>query len=190
MGTHHQGSATIAQIPNQFIGRFELGAGWLVAIEIAYEANAQPDVVHIIAVNVATVDLTAPAIANLDPAIARRRSVSNDKMVSQSVPHSPHSPVIIIERARVPLPRPAIVHDDKFPASASHRRSPDCLNVRTGQITIIDRLARPGPETTARWRGWWRFETLFSLQARFLDRDIGRQRGLRQGNSRNRTWTR
>ena len=70
MRTHHQGSATIPQIANQFFGGFELGAGWLIAIEIAYEANAEPDVVHIIAVNVATIDLSAPAIANLDPAIA------------------------------------------------------------------------------------------------------------------------
>lgn len=190
MRTHRQGAATVPQIPNQLVARFELGPRRLVAIEIAHQANAEPDVVHVIAVNVASVHLAAPAISNLDPAVARRRSVSDDEMVGQSIPHSPHFAVIIIERASIALPCPAVVNNDEFPARALHRRSPDCLDVRAREVTIVDRLARPGPETTPRWSRWWRFESLFFLQARFLNRDIGRQHGLRQRNSRNRTWTR
>jgi hypothetical protein len=76
MRTDDQGTAVafpaaLLQIPNQLFARFELRAGRLVAIEITDQANAQPDVVHIIAVHVAAVDLAAPAITDFDLAIAR-----------------------------------------------------------------------------------------------------------------------
>ena len=115
--------------------------------------------------HVAAIDLAAPTIAYFDLAVALRGSVADDEMVGQSIPHPPHSSMIIIERARVPLPRPAVVHDDKFPARPLHRRSPDRLDVRARQITIVRRLARPWPETASRRRRRWRFETLFFLQA-------------------------
>ena len=63
-------AATFAQVINQFFARFELAAGGLIAIEIADEANSERDVVQIIAVNVAAVDLSPPAIADLDFAVA------------------------------------------------------------------------------------------------------------------------
>ncbi len=75
MGTHDQGMsiafpAALLQIPNQFFARLELCARRLVAIEIAHETNTEPDVVHIIAVDVAAIDLAAPAIADFYLAIA------------------------------------------------------------------------------------------------------------------------
>ena len=76
MWTHHQGMAiafptTLLQIPNQFLARFELRERWLIAIEVAHEANTERDVVQIIAVNVAAVNLTPPAIPDFDLAISR-----------------------------------------------------------------------------------------------------------------------
>ena len=76
MWTHDQGmsvafSAALLQIPNQLFTRVELRARRLVAIEIAHQTNTEPDVVHIIAVNMAAVNLTTPAIANFDLAVAR-----------------------------------------------------------------------------------------------------------------------
>ena len=150
MRPHRQGSAALPQIPNQLVARFELGARRLVAIEIAHQANTEPDVVHVIAVNMAAINLPAPAIANLDLSVPRRRPVSDHEMVGQSIPHSPHSPVIIIERARVPLSRPAVVHDDKFPARALHRGPSDRVDGRAREVTIISRLPRPRPKTTPR----------------------------------------
>ena len=64
-------SAALLQIPNQLFTRIELRARRLVAIEIAHQTNTEPDAVHIIAVNMAAVNLTTPAIANLDLAVAR-----------------------------------------------------------------------------------------------------------------------
>ena len=195
MRTDDQGTAValpaaLLQIPNQLLARFELRAGRLVAIEIAHETNAEPDVVHIIAVHVAAVNLAAPAIADFDLAVARRGPVSDDEMVGQAIPHAPNLAVIIIESSRVALPRAAVVHDDKFPASALDRRSSNRVDSRTGQIMIVRRLPRPRPEATLRRRWWRRFEALFLFQAGFFNRDIRRQRGLRQGRTRNRTGAR
>ncbi len=86
MRTHDQGtsialSAALLQIPNQLLARFELRACRLIAIEITHETNTEPDVVHVIAVDVAAVNLAAPAIADFDLAVARRGSISNDEMV-------------------------------------------------------------------------------------------------------------
>ena len=75
MGANDQGpslalSAALPQIPDQLLARFQLHTGWLVAVEIAHETNPKPDVVHIIAVDVAAVDLATPAIADFDLAIS------------------------------------------------------------------------------------------------------------------------
>src|SRR5438132_14285664 len=101
MRTHDQGMpiafpAALLQIPNQFLARLELRACRLVAIEIAHETNTEPDVVHIIAVDVAAANLAAPTIADLYLAVAGRGSISNDEMIRQSIPHSPNLSMIII----------------------------------------------------------------------------------------------
>jgi len=37
-------------------------------------------------------------------------------------------PMVIIEDARVSLPRPAIVDNDELPTSSFHRRAADCFD--------------------------------------------------------------
>src|SRR5205085_5136630 len=64
-------AAANAQIADQLLAGFELRARRLIAVEIADETNAEPDVVHVIAVDVAATELVHPAIADLDLAIAR-----------------------------------------------------------------------------------------------------------------------
>ena len=142
MWTYDQGtsiafSAALLQIPNQLLARFELGARRLVAIEIANETNAESDVVQIIAVDVAPINLTAPAIADFDLAVARRSSVSNNEMVRQSIPHSPNLSVIVIESSCVALPRAAVVHDDELPATSLHRRAPDLFDDGAREVTKV-----------------------------------------------------
>src|SRR2546421_3050378 len=118
-------AATSAEVANQFFARFKLRARGLVAVEIADETNAEPDVVHVIAVDVATSELVHPAIADLDLAVARGGAVADDEVVGESVLHPPNPAVIVIEGARVPLPRAAVVDDDEFPSRALNWCSPD-----------------------------------------------------------------
>ena len=63
-------AAAFPQIADELFTRFELRARWLVAIEIAHQTNAERDVVQIITVHVSAVDLTPPAIAHFNRAIA------------------------------------------------------------------------------------------------------------------------
>jgi len=118
-------AATFSQVANEFFARVELRARWLVAIEIAYQANAQRDVVQIIAVYVTAVDLAPPAIAHFDLAVARGSSVADHKMIRKTILHPADMPMIIIKNPRVSLPGSAIVHHNELPATPFYRGAPD-----------------------------------------------------------------
>ena len=113
-------AATFAQVANEFFTRVELRARWLVAIKIAYQTNTERNVVQIIAVHVAAVDLAPPTIAHFDLAVARGRSVADHEMVGKTILHPADVPMIIIENARVSLPRAAVVHHNELPAAPFH----------------------------------------------------------------------
>ena len=132
-------SATVLEIFNQLFRGFELGAGRLVPVEIAHQANTEPDVVHVIAVDVASPGLSRPAVADLDLAVARRCAIPDHEVIGQAVPHPPNAPMIIIKHARASLTRAAVVNDDEFPAGPLHRRTPDRFDIGGGKITVIDR---------------------------------------------------
>src|SRR6058998_4149960 len=68
-------AAAFSQVTDKLLARVELRARWLVAIKIADETNPERNVVQIIAVHVAAIDLTPPAIADFDLPVAGRRSV-------------------------------------------------------------------------------------------------------------------
>ena len=63
-------AAAISQQANEFLTCVELCARWLVPIEIAYETNAERDIVQIIAVHMAAVYLAPPSIADFDLPVA------------------------------------------------------------------------------------------------------------------------
>jgi len=113
-------AATFAQVANEFFTRVELRARWLVAIKIAYQTNTERNVVQIIAVHMAAVDLTPPTIAHFDLPVARGRSVADHEMVGKTILHPADVPMIIIKNARVSLPRAAIVHHNELPATPFH----------------------------------------------------------------------
>ena len=121
-------SAALSQIADQLFARIKLRACGLVAIEVTDQTNAEGNVIQVIAVHVAAVDLAAPAIAHFNLAITGRGSVANHKMIGQTVLHSAHVPMIIVEYARVPLPRAAIVDDNELPASSFYRSATDCFD--------------------------------------------------------------
>ena len=113
-------AATFAQVTNEFFARVELRARWLVAIEIAYQTNAERNVVQIIAVNVAAVDLTPPTIAYFNLAVACGCSVADHEVVRKTILHPADVPMIIIKSARVTLSGAAIMHDNELPATPLH----------------------------------------------------------------------
>ena len=61
--------ASISQIADEFLTCVELRACRLVAVEIAYETDAERDVVQIIAVYMTAVYLASPSVAYFDLAI-------------------------------------------------------------------------------------------------------------------------
>ena len=119
----------------------------MIAVEIADQTNPERDVVQVIAVDVAAVDLPAPTVADLDLAVAGRRSVADHEMISKSVLHPPKMPVVIIERSRISLTRSAVVHDDVLPATPRDRCPIDLGAHGARQITIT--AAAAGAASTA-----------------------------------------
>ena len=113
-------AATFAQVTDEFFARVELRARWLVAIEIAYQTNAERNVVQIIAVHVAAIDLTPPTIAYFNLAVACGCSVADHEVVRKTILHPADVPMIIIKSARVSLSRAAIMHDNELPATPLH----------------------------------------------------------------------
>src|ERR1051325_1196083 len=118
-------AAALPQIADQFFATVELGACRLVPIEIADETNPERDVVQVIAVHMAAVDLPAPAIAHFDLAVAGGSAVADDEMIGQPVAHPANVTVVIIERRRVALTCAAVVHDDELPTRARYRSAID-----------------------------------------------------------------
>jgi len=117
----------------------------LIAIEIADQTNAERDVVQIIAVNVAAIDLSAPTISDFDLAVAGGSSIADDEMISKSVLHSANMPVVIIERGRISLTCSAVVHDNKLPAAPRDRRAIDLIADRAGKVTVTGAAAAAPP---------------------------------------------
>ena len=118
-------AATFSQVADEFFARIELRARWLVAIEIADQTNAERNIVQIIAVHVAAVDLASPAIAYFDLTVAGGSSVADHEMVCEPVLHSANMPVIIIKDARVSLPCAAVMDNNELPTTPFHGRASD-----------------------------------------------------------------
>jgi hypothetical protein len=118
-------AATLSQVTDEFFARIELRARWLIAIKIADQADAERNIVQIIAMHMPPIDLAPPAIADFDLPIASGCSVPNHEMIRKTILHSPDMPMIIVKRARVSLPGAAIVHDYELPPSPFHWRASD-----------------------------------------------------------------
>ena len=116
----------------------QLGRRRLAPIEIADQADPERDVVQVIAMNMAAIDLAPPAIAHLDLAVSGRCPIPNDKVIGQSILHMPDVTMIIVEHLRIPLTCAAVVHDDKLPLRIAmiRRRAIDLCPHRPGQVTV------------------------------------------------------
>ena len=93
--------------------------------------------------DMATVDLTAPAVSHFDLAIAGRCPIANHEVISEPILHSPDMSMIIIEDSRVALARAAIMDNNKLPTAPLDRCSADLFYDRTGKVAVT--FARPRP---------------------------------------------
>lgn len=75
--------------------------------------------------NVPTAKLPVPTIANFNLAVPGGGAVTDHKMISKAVRHSPDMPMIIIKDPRVSLSSTAIVDDDIFPSVSLDTRIVD-----------------------------------------------------------------
>ena len=130
-------SAALPKISNQLFARIELLRRGLVAVEIADQTNADRDVVQIIAVDMAAINLSSPAISNFDLAVPSRGAVADNEMVGQTVYHSPNMAMVVIENTRVALARTAVVHDDELPSPLQHACMIDLVANRARKIAIM-----------------------------------------------------
>ena len=143
-------SAALTKITDQFLTRFQLFAPRLIAIEIANQANSEGDVVQVIAMDVATIDLPAPAIADFDLAIAGGSAIADHEMISESILHSAKMPVVIVECSGVALTCSAIVHNDVLPAAPRDRRAIYLSAHGARQVTVTGAAAGAPSVTTAK----------------------------------------
>ncbi len=107
---------SLPEIPDEFIEGFELFLRRLVVVVVADQAYSEGYVVQVVAVNMASIDLSAPARTNLDLPVAGRGAVSNDKVVGQAVWHFTNIGVVVLESFRIALSGSAVVDHDVTPA--------------------------------------------------------------------------
>lgn len=109
-------SDSLAEIANELIERLKLLLSWLVMVEITDQADSESYVIQVVAMNMASINLSPPARAHLDLPVARGGPVSNDKLVGQAVRHLAHVGVIIFEGLGIALPGSAVVNHNVTPA--------------------------------------------------------------------------
>src|SRR5208337_4528018 len=122
--------------------------------------NADRDIVEIIAVDMAAVDLPHPSVSDFNLAIARGGAVTNDEMVGKTVRHLAHMAMIIVEDAGVTLASTAVMHDDVFPSVTRDPRIVDRLTDCRSEVL---------PEDTSAARSW--YEVFPFFRSRLLDND-------------------
>lgn len=87
--------------------------------KVSNEADSDAGVIHVLAADVAAVELLLPAWPNFDFAVARVSAVSNHKVVSEAVFHSAPAVIAIIDLGVACFNR-AVVGDDVFPLVRLH----------------------------------------------------------------------
>jgi hypothetical protein len=164
--------ATLPQIIDQLFACLQLPAGRLIAIEIAYQTNAERNVVQIVAVHVPAIDLAPPAIAYFDLAVARRSAITDDEMIGEPVFHPANMPVVIIENAGATLSCATVVYDNELPAAPHNWRPVDFASDRPRKVPVSNFRPRPERPAATRRRARRRFVTLITKKSRFLDLDL------------------
>jgi len=124
-------TTTISQITDEFFTGVKLRTRWPISIKIAHETNTERNIVQIIAVHMSPINLAAPAVAYFDLTVSSGCSVPDHKMIGKTILHPAHMPMVIIEDARVPLPRATIVYHNELPATPFDGCSSDRVDHRS-----------------------------------------------------------
>jgi hypothetical protein len=143
---------TFAQVIGQFLQRFVLRPGWPGTVEIPDQADTERNVVQIIAMDVAAIDLTGPAASNFNLAVSGGASVTDHKMICQAIPHLSSISMVIIKNLRIPLSSSAVVHHDVTPAAFLHRSTVNCVKNRSGKIFVAWTSKSKPASFPALWR--------------------------------------
>ena len=80
-------SRALAEVADEFVEGLKLLGRRFFLVEIAHQTDAKGDVVEVVAVDVAAVDLFLLAVADFDLAVARGGAVADDKVVGETVGH-------------------------------------------------------------------------------------------------------
>jgi hypothetical protein len=92
-----------------------------MSIEISYQTNPYSNIIQIVACYMPAIDLLPPAIANLNLSISGESPVTYNKVVSKSILHPAHSPMISIKSTSVTSPSSAIVNNEILPSVSPYR---------------------------------------------------------------------
>lgn len=103
-------------------------------VKIAHQTDPNGDVIEVIAVYVASVDLFTPAISYFDLAISGGAAVSNYKLISETVLHFAYLSMVILECACISLSRSTVVNNNVFPAVFLNRSPIDLVPYIARQI--------------------------------------------------------
>ena len=129
--------AATTEITDKFVECFELLLRRFITVEITDQTDAERNVIQVIAVDVAAVDLFDPSGAEFDLAVAGRTAIADDEMVGHPVWHFPRVPMIVIEDFGVALTGAAVVDDNVFPAAFFDRSSIDSPSHAAGYVAIL-----------------------------------------------------
>ena len=84
----------------------------LIVIVVANQADTEGDIIEVVAMHMAAVDLALPAIANFNFAITRGGAIAYDKLVSEAIGHFTDMQMVILEGLGVALACAAVMDDD------------------------------------------------------------------------------
>ena len=118
------------EVANEFLQRGELFFRGALLIEVAHQTNAQGNVVEVVTVDMAAVELLFPTRPDFDFAVPGGGAVADHKMIGKTVGHFSNIGVIEIKRPGVALFGAAVVNDDVAPAGSSDRRGVNGLTHR------------------------------------------------------------
>ena len=107
--------AAFQQSFRQYFEALHLPGRGFVFVEIPDQADANGDLVLRFAVEMATGELFAPAIAHSNFTIAHAVAIADEKVIRQAVLHVPLLPVVAVNRFQITPVRAAVMNHDVSP---------------------------------------------------------------------------
>ena len=149
----------LTQVADELVQGVELFLSGLFLIEVADEADAEGDVVEVVAVDMAAIDLAGPSAANFDFSVARGGAVADHKLIGKAVGHFAHIRVVEFKGFGIALAGAAVVHHDVAPAGFLDGSAVDLFAKGFWQVPPTGEPPKEGGG----------LEASFGVKARFFD---------------------